>query len=37
MSLENRVLGVLGLGRLGAKVARVGVAFEMSSSRGART
>jgi len=30
MSLENRVLGVLGLGRLGAKVARVGVAFEMS-------
>src|SRR5262245_4600351 len=30
MSLENKVLGVLGLGRLGAKVARVGVAFEMS-------
>jgi phosphoglycerate dehydrogenase-like enzyme len=30
MSLEGRVLGVLGLGRLGAKVARVGVAFEMS-------
>ena len=30
MSLENRVLGVLGLGRLGAKVARVGVVFEMS-------
>jgi phosphoglycerate dehydrogenase-like enzyme len=30
MSLENRVLGVLGLGRLGSKVARVGVAFEMS-------
>src|SRR5437870_10749569 len=30
MCLENRVLGVLGLGRLGAKVARVGVTFEMS-------
>jgi len=30
MSLENRVLGVLGLGRLGAKVARVGATFEMS-------
>ena len=30
MSLENRVLGVLGLGRLGAAVARVGVAFRMS-------
>lgn len=30
MSLENRVLGVLGLGRLGAKVARVGGAFGMS-------
>src|SRR5262244_1606421 len=30
MSLENKVLGVLGLGRLGTKVARVGVAFEMS-------
>jgi phosphoglycerate dehydrogenase-like enzyme len=30
MSLENQVLGVLGLGRLGSKVARVGVAFEMS-------
>ena len=30
MSLENKVLGVLGLGRLGSKVARVGVAFEMS-------
>jgi phosphoglycerate dehydrogenase-like enzyme len=30
MSLENKVLGVLGLGRLGAKVAKVGVAFEMS-------
>jgi len=30
MSLENRVLGVLGLGRLGAKVARVGRAFGMS-------
>ncbi len=30
MSLESKVLGVLGLGRLGAKVARVGVAFEMS-------
>ena len=30
MSLENRVLGVLGLGRLGGAVARVGVAFRMS-------
>src|SRR2546426_5014615 len=30
MSLENRVLGVLGLGRLGTTVARVGLAFEMS-------
>ena len=30
MCLENRVLGVLGLGRLGSKVARVGVAFEMT-------
>ena len=30
MSLENRVLGVLGLGRLGAKVAKVGVAFNMT-------
>jgi phosphoglycerate dehydrogenase-like enzyme len=30
MSLENKVLGVLGLGRLGAKVAKVGVGFEMS-------
>jgi phosphoglycerate dehydrogenase-like enzyme len=30
LSLENKVLGVLGLGRLGAKVAKVGVAFEMS-------
>src|SRR2546425_11351940 len=30
MSLGKRGLGVLGLGRLGAKVARVGVAFEMS-------
>jgi len=30
MSLEHKVLGVLGLGRLGAKVARVGVAFGMS-------
>jgi phosphoglycerate dehydrogenase-like enzyme len=30
MSLEHKVLGVLGLGWLGAKVARVGVAFEMS-------
>jgi phosphoglycerate dehydrogenase-like enzyme len=30
MCLENRVLGVLGLGRLGSKVARVGMAFEMS-------
>ena len=29
-SLEHKVLGVLGLGRLGAKVARVGVAFDMS-------
>jgi phosphoglycerate dehydrogenase-like enzyme len=30
LSLEGRVLGVLGLGRLGAAVARVGVAFQMS-------
>jgi phosphoglycerate dehydrogenase-like enzyme len=30
MSLANKVLGILGLGRLGAKVARVGVAFDMS-------
>jgi phosphoglycerate dehydrogenase-like enzyme len=30
MSLAGRVLGVLGLGRLGAKVAQVGVAFDMS-------
>jgi phosphoglycerate dehydrogenase-like enzyme len=30
LSLEGRVLGVLGLGRLGARVARVGLAFEMS-------
>lgn len=30
MSLENKVLGVLGLGRLGAAVARAGVAFGMS-------
>jgi phosphoglycerate dehydrogenase-like enzyme len=30
MSLENKVLGVLGLGRLGAKVAKLGVAFQMS-------
>ena len=30
MSLEKRVLGVLGLGRLGATVARVGGAFRMS-------
>jgi phosphoglycerate dehydrogenase-like enzyme len=30
MCLEHRVLGVLGLGKLGARVARVGVAFEMS-------
>jgi phosphoglycerate dehydrogenase-like enzyme len=30
MSLENQVLGVLGLGRLGARVARVGAAFGMS-------
>jgi phosphoglycerate dehydrogenase-like enzyme len=30
MSLEHKVLGVLGLGRLGVKVAKVGVAFEMS-------
>jgi phosphoglycerate dehydrogenase-like enzyme len=29
MSLEHKVLGVLGLGRLGSKVARVGVAFGM--------
>jgi phosphoglycerate dehydrogenase-like enzyme len=29
MSLENKVLAVLGLGRLGTKVAKVGVAFEM--------
>ena len=29
-SLEGKVLGVLGLGRLGGAVARVGVAFEMS-------
>ena len=28
-SLEGKVLGVLGLGRLGAAVAKVGVAFEM--------
>jgi phosphoglycerate dehydrogenase-like enzyme len=30
MSLEKKVLGVLGLGKLGARVAKVGVAFEMS-------
>src|SRR5262247_565901 len=30
MSLEGRVLGGVGIGRLGAKVARVGVAFDMS-------
>ena len=30
MCLEHAVLGVLGLGRLGAKVATVGVAFAMS-------
>ena len=30
MSLGNKVLGILGLGRLGGKVAKVGVAFEMS-------
>jgi phosphoglycerate dehydrogenase-like enzyme len=30
MSLEGKVLGILGLGRLGTKVAKVGVAFEMS-------
>ena len=30
MCLENTVLGVLGLGKLGARVARVGVAFDMS-------
>jgi phosphoglycerate dehydrogenase-like enzyme len=30
MSLEGKVLGVLGLGRLGGKVAIVGVAFGMS-------
>jgi phosphoglycerate dehydrogenase-like enzyme len=28
--LEGKVLGVLGLGRLGTKVARVGLAFDMS-------
>jgi phosphoglycerate dehydrogenase-like enzyme len=28
--LEGKVLGILGLGRLGTKVARVGVAFDMS-------
>ena len=30
MCLEGKVLGILGLGRLGTKVARVGVAFDMS-------
>ena len=30
MSLEHKVLGILGLGRLGGKVAKIGVAFEMS-------
>jgi phosphoglycerate dehydrogenase-like enzyme len=30
MSLEGKVLGVLGLGRLGSKVATVGVAFGMT-------
>jgi phosphoglycerate dehydrogenase-like enzyme len=30
MSLENKVLGILGLGRLGSKVARVGLAFDMT-------
>jgi phosphoglycerate dehydrogenase-like enzyme len=30
MSLENRILGVLGLGHLGSTVARVVVAFGMS-------
>ena len=30
MSLEDKVLGVLGLGRLGARVAKVGAAFGMS-------
>ena len=30
MCLEHKVLGVLGLGRLGSRVAKVGVAFEMS-------
>jgi phosphoglycerate dehydrogenase-like enzyme len=30
MCLENTVLGVLGLGKLGARVARVGVALDMS-------
>jgi phosphoglycerate dehydrogenase-like enzyme len=30
MTLEHKVLGVLGLGRLGTKVATVGVAFGMS-------
>ena len=29
-SLEGKILGVLGLGRLGAAVAKVGIAFEMS-------
>jgi phosphoglycerate dehydrogenase-like enzyme len=30
MCLEGKVLGILGLGRLGTKVARVGAAFDMS-------
>jgi phosphoglycerate dehydrogenase-like enzyme len=30
MSLEHKVLGILGLGRLGGKVAKVGIAFDMS-------
>jgi phosphoglycerate dehydrogenase-like enzyme len=30
MCLAGKVLGILGLGRLGTKVARVGVAFDMS-------
>jgi phosphoglycerate dehydrogenase-like enzyme len=30
LSLDHKVLGVLGLGRLGTKVAKVGVAFDMS-------
>jgi phosphoglycerate dehydrogenase-like enzyme len=30
LCLEGKVLGILGLGRLGTRVARVGVAFDMS-------